>query len=187
MNFSRANATWLLVAAIAFATVAEAAAPKITLHRQDAGELGDDGWAEATSALGGYTVKFPAKFNDYTATHEDPKSAIEKSDVMNAVTLQKIRFGVTRAHFRGGKATARAAFNKLKAVAANSPEKHAKLMRMNNYEAIEQAFAVKGGMTIQRTVLVDEDMFTLLILFSTAQAAVAKRLAPTFFGSLTIQ
>lgn len=45
------------------------ASPKgIEFHRKAAGELGADGWYEATSTRGGFSVRLPGPFNDFTQT-----------------------------------------------------------------------------------------------------------------------
>lgn len=161
--------------------------PKITMHRQSAGELDDNGWTAATSTMGGYSVKLPSKFNDFTVLHENPKSLVDQAHVLSATMVQRIRFTTTRVHFRNGAATARTQFEKLKAPTGKSPYKSLKSMKLNNYEAIEGEIETKQGSLMQRTVLLDEDLFTMLVEYSKTQETVAKRLAPLFFESVKFE
>ena len=179
----------LLLCFISVTGIANAQKPatNVTMHRQAAGELDDDGWTLATSTGGRYSVKIPAKFNDFTVAHEDPKFIVEKSEVINGVTLQGIRLTTTRAHFRGGKETARKLFDRLKMSAGKPPYKSLKPMRMNEYAALEGEIENKRGLALQRTVLLDDDLFTMLVEYSKPQEAVAKRLAPIFFESVRVQ
>ena len=101
--------------------------------------------------------------------------------------VQRIRFTTTRVHFRNGAATARTQFEKLKAPTGKSPYKNLKAMKFNNHEAIEGEIETKRGLLMQRTILLDEDLFTMLVEYSKTQETVAKRLAPLFFDSVKFE
>ena len=53
------------------------AAPEgLTVHRQAAGEPGPDGWYEARSTRGGFAVRLPGPFNDFTRQGQDGGRAV---------------------------------------------------------------------------------------------------------------
>jgi hypothetical protein len=166
---------------------AQAAAPKVSVHREDAGELDADGWTKAKSTNGRYSVDLPTKFKDFTAVHEDPKSVIAESYGVSGRMMQLIRFTVSRAHYRGGKEAARKHFEQIKASAGKGLYKTIKLMRMNEHEAVEAELEVKKGRALQRTVLLDDDLFTMVLEYAKSEEAVAKRLAPRFFNSVAFE
>ena len=165
----------------------QAAAPKVSVHREDAGELDADGWTKAKSTNGRYSVDLPTKFKDFTAVHEDPKSAIAESYGVSGRMMQLIRFTVSRAHYRGGKETARKQFEQIKSSSGKGHYKTVKPMRMNEHEAVEAELEVKKGRALQRTVLLDDDLFTMIVEYAKSEGAAAKRLAPRFFNSVTFE
>ena len=169
------------------AAVAQAGKPTVVVHRDDAGELDADGWTKATSTNGKYSVELPMKFKDFTATHEDPKSPITEAYGLSARMMQPIRFTTSRLHFRGGKEMARKQFEQIKAAAGKAPYKTIKPMRMNDFEAIEAELEIKKGRALQRTVLLDDDLFTMIMEFAKTEEAAAMRLAPRFFKSVTFE
>ncbi len=169
------------------AAAAQAGKPTVVVHRDDAGELDADGWTRAKSTNGKYSVDLPMKFKDFTSTYDDPKSPITEAFGLSARMMQPIRFTTSRLHFRGGKEMARKQFEQIKAAAGKRPYKTIKAMRMDQFEALEAELEVKKGRAIQRTVLLDEDLFTMIMEFAKAEEAAAMRLAPRFFKSVTFE
>ena len=51
---------------VAMATACAAAQPTLVMHRQMAGEADADGWYPARSTRGGFSVRLPAQFNDFS-------------------------------------------------------------------------------------------------------------------------
>lgn len=164
---------------------AQSATPKMTTHRQAAGILDDEGWTEASSTLGNYSLKLPGKFNELTLTQQNPKSAVEKAELLTTTTVQRIHFTATRLKFRQGKSGAIRQFESIKVAGGKAPYKSIKPMSLNGHAALEAEIEGKNSIAVQRTVLLDDDLFTLIVEYPKAQEAVAQRLAPTFFGSVT--
>ena len=54
------------ILAMAMATACAASQPSLVMHRQLAGEAGEDGWYLARSTRGGFSVSLPAQFNDFS-------------------------------------------------------------------------------------------------------------------------
>ncbi len=177
---------FLVLAANVFVTSlqAQTIAPKVTTHRAAAGTLDEEGWVEAASTLGNYSVKLPGKFSDLTMAQQNLKSAVEKAEVLTTTTVQRIHFTATRMHFRQGAAGARKQYEALKAASGKAPYKSVKAMSHKGREALEAEIEVKNIVAVQRTVLLDDDLFTMIVEYPKPQEAVAKRLAPTFFESV---
>jgi len=55
-----------MIMAIAMVTACAASQPSLVMHRQLAGEAGADGWYPARSTKGGFSVRLPAQFNDFS-------------------------------------------------------------------------------------------------------------------------
>ena len=51
---------------LAMASACAASQPTLVMHRQMAGEAGADGWYPARSTKGGFAVRLPAQFNDFS-------------------------------------------------------------------------------------------------------------------------
>ncbi|MFD1331965.1 hypothetical protein ACFQ4O_08120 [Methylopila musalis] len=72
------NSGWTAIALAALALCgagrasAEAAKPRVEVHRSQAGEKNAEGWYPATSTRGRFSGLSPIPFNDYTITIEDP-------------------------------------------------------------------------------------------------------------------
>jgi hypothetical protein len=177
----------LILGSVAIISPAQTPQNQVTMHRQAAGELDSEGWTTATSTDGHYSVKIPTKFSDFSVAHEDPNSIIEKSQVINGVTIQGVRLTTTRAQFRGGKETAKKLFDQLKISGTKPPYKSLKAMKMNGREALEGEIEKKDSLTTQRTVLLDGELFTMIIEYPKTQEAVGKRLAPVYFESVKIE
>ncbi|MGV6491631.1 hypothetical protein ACTUVK_001093 [Stenotrophomonas rhizophila] len=94
----RAARAAALLGLIAVACAASAtAAEKIKMHRSGAGTPGPDGWLEATSSGGSFSVRLPCRFNDLTAT---PGSGdVVRADVLGCVG-DGVKFGATRVQYR---------------------------------------------------------------------------------------
>ncbi len=189
MTFMQISKRGLLCFAmvVSMAAAAQAGKPTVVVHRDDAGELDADGWTLAKSTNGNYSVDLPMKFKDFTATHNDPKSPVAESYGLSARMMQPIRFTTSRMHFREGKEMARKRFEQIKSAAGKGPYKTIKPMRMNEYDALEVELEVKKGRAIQRTVLLEEDIFTMIMEFAKSEEAAAMRLAPRFFKSVTFE
>jgi hypothetical protein len=160
------------------------ASPTITMHQQLAGELDDTGWTTAVSTDGGYLVRIPTKYNDVTAVYDQTGSAIDRSHRISALTVQGVKFTATRIHYKPGSSGARAQFEKLKASAGKLRYKSIKPMKMNGNEAMEGEVVTARSTMIQRAILLDDDLFVMIVEYPKAQEAVAKRQMPTFFESV---
>ncbi len=160
--------------------------PTITVHQQLAGELDETGWATAVSAEGGYLVRTPTKYSDTTAVHNQPSSAVDRTDTISALTVQGVKFTATRIHYKPGAKGARAQFERLKRSAGKLRYKSVRPMKMNGNEAMEGEVVTARSTLIQRAILFEDDLFIMIVEYPKAQEAVAKRQIPIFFESVKI-
>lgn len=158
--------------------------PTVTMHQQLAGELDENGWTTAVSTEGGYLVRIPTKYNDFTAIHDLPNSVVDRSYNISALTMQGIKFTATRIHYKPGNNGARAQFEKFKVSAGNLRYKSIKPMKMNGNEALEGEVVTARSTMVQRGILIGEDLFMMIVEYPKAQEVVAKRQIPTFFESV---
>lgn len=104
----------LFCASATVCAASESTAAKIAAHRNGAGALGPDGWTDAISTQGNFSVRLPCLFNDFTFT---PGSGdVLKGDVLGC-DAGGTRFGATRIHYRDA-AVADTYFNTLAAAGA---------------------------------------------------------------------
>ena len=158
--------------------------PTITTHQQLAGELDDTGWTTAVSTEGRYLVRIPTKYNDITAVHDQPSSAVDRSHTLAALTLQGVKFIATRIHYKPGNKGARAQFEKFKVSAGKLRYESIKPMKINGSEAMEGEVVTARTIMIQRSILLGDDLFMMIVEYPKAQEAVAKRQISTFFESV---
>jgi len=59
---------------------------KMTLHKKATGSLGPDGWVTATSVGCGFTVRLPARYNDFTTTATAKDGAVISMHTVGTVS-----------------------------------------------------------------------------------------------------
>ena len=83
----------LLVLLIAGAHAALGQYPRgVTMHRVQAGEIDSSGWATARSTDGGFTVRLPFRFNDFTFEDPNPNSLTAKIFTVGGKSAEAARF-----------------------------------------------------------------------------------------------
>jgi hypothetical protein len=81
--------------------------PAMTMHRAQAGELDSSGWTIVRSTEGGFAVRLPLRFNDFTIADSNPDSPTGKMFIVGAKSAEGVKFTATRITYRkaGGAAT----------------------------------------------------------------------------------
>lgn len=91
----------LALAALGLLATASAAgaspAERLKMHRSSAGTPGPDGWLEATSTAGNFSVRLPCRFNDFTLT--PGAGDVVQGDALGCGS-QGIKFAATRLRYR---------------------------------------------------------------------------------------
>jgi len=98
----------LSVALVAWGAALSQAMPAgMTMHRLQAGEPDATGWMLAKSTDGGFSVRLPLKFNDFTLAESDPKAPVLRTLTVGAKSQEGIKFSATRIVYRKGAESAR--------------------------------------------------------------------------------
>lgn len=183
----------LCVLCIGFAAaIAPAAAQKLppgmTMHRIQAGEPDASGWVAAASSEGGFSVRMPLKFNDFTLQEPDPAAAALRTYTVGARSSEGIKFSATRIVYRSGAESARrffANFEQGQGLGAK-PERVTPLSFAGR-RAVD--IVLRNGTTVayERAVLLDADLVLLVLESPRAYDDAAAKLAAPFLDSLLIQ
>ena len=72
----------------------------MTMHRAAAGEPDSSGWATAISTKGGFSVRLPVKFSDYTLEVPPSEGDVAKVFVVAGSTVEGITFTAVRLVYR---------------------------------------------------------------------------------------
>ncbi len=72
----------------------------MTMHRAMAGEPDSSGWATATSTRGGFSVRLPVRFSDYTLEVPPSEGEVAKIFVVAGSTVEGITFTAARLVYR---------------------------------------------------------------------------------------
>src|SRR4030095_4903909 len=92
----------LLSGTLTISAFAQATPPGMKMHRVQAGEPDASGWMIATSTEGGFSVRLPLKFNDFTLEESDAKAATLRSFIVGTKSQEGIKFSATRIVYRKG-------------------------------------------------------------------------------------
>ncbi len=134
------------------------------MHRTQAGEPDSTGWMVAASTGGGFSVQLPLKFNDFTVTEADPKSAALRTHVVGARSQEGIKFTASRIVYRKGAESAKSFFSRF-----------------------EKAVERKGDAVVyRRAVLLESDLLLMIVEAPREHEALVEGLAKRFFDSLRI-
>jgi hypothetical protein len=182
--------------AVSVAMVAACAAqnpPKTTMHRIQAGQLGADGWTLARSTEGGFAVKLPVKFNDFTMINRNLSEAVAYSFTLTGKNEAGIKFTATRTTFRKA-SDAEDQFRRLQQGGlSQDPPTAVKAGTFQGFPSLEATYVKQKAFNLepvvlafQRNVLVGANLVTLVVETPYALREVAKQSVPTFLDSLDL-
>ncbi len=154
------------------------------MHQDQAGTRDASGWITAKSTYGGFTVKVPIPYNDFTIDGDDPSSLTRKAEVVGCKSREGIKFSATKAFYKAPGAAAKQ-FEKLRA-AGGQPGEIFKTIKVDGHEAIESSRGNSTACAMSRAILVGEEMYLLVVEWPIGQEKVAKSLVPTFFESFKV-
>ena len=177
-------ASGLLLGAMGGASAQTAALPEgMTMHRLQAGAGGQSGSILAESTGGGFSVRLPVPFNDFTLTERQAK--VVRACSVGGKSGEGIKFIASRIVYTE-KAEAERAF-------ARAKEGHVAGSAVSVTElTVDQAPAVdwemKGARSVawMRWILIGSDTFSLSVETPLEFESVAKQFVPSFFGSLKV-
>jgi hypothetical protein len=167
---------------VACQTALAAPAPTMTMHRVQAGEPDAAGSVLATSTEGGFSVRLPIKFNDFTVIDNDPAAAVARSFTVGGVTPDGVKLSATRVVYREG-ASAERFFAKLTARGASGPRPAGGPSATRTVDLVDRS---SSAVVYQRAVLAGETLILLAVEAPGAPSVPPPKMATAFFDSLQI-
>lgn len=154
--------------------------PGLKMHKTQAGKLGPDGWTDARSTEGRFSIRLPILYNDLTVTESDPKADVKLGHTVGGKTADGFKVSATRIIYRA-KGLASKNFEKFSKSAPNT-----KRLTYKGYEAVEFELSNSTSFSRQRAVLIgDEEIVLILEAPKTLQSAL-NEIAPRIFDSLNV-
>jgi hypothetical protein len=165
---------------------AQPAAPAMTMHRTQAGELDATGWTTAASTHGRFSVRLPLKFNDFTVAEADAGSKVDKIFTVGTRSSEGLKFVASRMTYRkpGAATDFFGAAERREGFAAKASQ-HRKL-DYRGFRAVEILISERGAVLYQRLVLAGPDLISLTLEAPREHDALARDLLPRFFDSLAV-
>ena len=161
--------------------------PAMTMHRTQAGELDSSGWTAARSTEGGFAVRLPLRFNDFTVTDSDPASPTGKVFTVGAKSSEGVKITASRITYRkaDGAATYFAKIGRGEGLQAKPQS--IKTSTVQGRQAVDLQLSSGSAVSHARYVLLDSDVIVLIVEAPVAQRSLAADVAPTFFASLAVE
>jgi len=175
----------LLSATLAISAIGQTLPPGMTMHRLQAGEPDASGWMLAVSTEGGFSVRLPLKFNDFTIAESDPKSPTARLFVVGTKSQEGIKFTVTRVIYRKGAESAQHFFSRFEKGADLKPERITP-QKFGERPAVDLVLRRASDVSYQRAILLDSDLILMIIESPRSHDATAQQLATPFFDSLVV-
>src|SRR5262249_33136922 len=173
-------ATTLAAAQVAYAQQQ----PAMTMHRTQAGELDSSGWTAARSTEGGFTVRLPLRFNDFTIADSNPESATGRMFVVGAKSAEGLKLTATPITYRkaDGAATYFARIGRGEGL--QSKPQSVKALTASGRKAVDLQLSSSSAVAYSRYVLLDSDLIVMTVEAPVAHRSTAETLAPAGFASL---
>lgn len=160
--------------------------PGMTMHRMQAGEPDASGWMLAASAEGGFSVRLPLKFNDFTLESE-PKAATLRTFTVGAKSSEGIALSTTRIAYRKGAEAAKQFFSRFeKGIGLGSTPERARPHTLGERRAVDLTIRSASAVSYQRVVLLESDLLLMSVDSPLGHEATAREVAASFFDSLVI-
>jgi hypothetical protein len=159
----------------------------MTMHRVQAGEPDASGWMVAASTEGGFSVRLPLKFNDFTLVESDPKAPTLRTFAVGAKSQEGIKLSATRIVYRKGAESAKHFFSRFeKGLDLGSTPERVKPYSIGERRAVDLVLKRKSDVSYQRAVLLESDLLLLIVESPRIHEATAQQVAAPFFDSLVV-
>lgn len=157
------------------------------MHRLQAGEPDASGWMVARSTEGGFSVRLPLKFNDFTFAESDPKAPVLRTFTVGTKSQEGIKFSVTRIVYRKGAESAKYFFSRFE----RGQDLGATPERITPHEiaerrAVDLVLRRPSDVAYQRVVLLESDLLLMVVESPRSQDATAQQFVSAFFDSLVV-
>lgn len=176
--------TLFAVALLSAPSSAQTLPEGMTMHRIAAGNLDASGWTDAASTQGGFSVRLPIKFNDFTVAVPN-KGAVSKMFVVGGKDMAGVKFTAMRMQYRQ-KGLAQSYFAKFetgKAIKGATVKPH----EFQGRKAVDLALTGSRSLARQRVVLLKDSLVMMIVEYPRALRFFApQQKIDTFFASLRI-
>lgn len=178
----------LLAGLFAGAAFAQTLPAGMTMHRLQAGEPDATGWMLAKSTEGGFSVRLPLKFNDFTLAESNPKAAALRTFTVGARSQEGIKFTATRIVYRKGAESAKYFFSRFeKGQDPGATPQRVTPLDFRGRRAVDIVLARASDVSYQRVVLLDADLLLMVLESPRSHEASAQQFAAAFLDSLLVQ
>jgi len=162
--------------------------PGVTMHRMQAGEPDASGWVTAASTEGGFVVRLPLKFNDFSAIEADPKAPTLRMFTVGAKSQEGIKFSATRIVYRKGTESAKYFFSRFeKGQDLGSTPESVTPHTIGGRRTVDLTLKKAAAVSYQRAVLLDSDLLLMIVESPRSHDETAHQLAAPFFDSLVVR
>ena len=175
----------LLSTTLAISAIGQTLPPGMTMHRVQAGEPDTSGWMLASSTEGGFSVRLPLKFNDFTIAESDPKAPTARLFVVGGKSEEGIKLTATRIVYRKGAESAKHFFSRFEKGLDLKPERITP-QKVGERPAVDIVLKRASDVGYQRAVLLDSDLILMIIESPRSRDATTQQLATPFFDSLVV-
>jgi len=183
---------FLLLASLFFSTLAanaigQAIPAGMTMHRVQAGEPDASGWMVAASTEGGFSVRLPLKFNDFTIAESDPMSPVLRTFVVGAKSREGIKFSAARIVYRKAAESAAYFFSRFeKGQDLGSEPERVTRLSVGNRQAIDVVLEKESDVSYQRVIKLGSDLLLMIVESPRSHEATAQQYVTPFFDSLVV-
>lgn len=159
----------------------------ITMHRQMAGELDASGWTSADSTQGGFSVRIPLKFNDFTVASPPSNKQVAMTYVVGGKNAGGVKYSAVRVAYRN-KEAAKAYFARFeRGEAFAGMGALAKPHRFQGRKAVDLAVKKDRRHGFMRYVLLDDSLIFLVVEAEADKShMIHATKVETFFDSLKV-
>jgi hypothetical protein len=157
------------------------------MHRIQAGEPDASGWMIAASTEGGFSVRLPLRFNDFTIVEPDLKGQTLRTFTVGAKSQEGIKFSATRIAYRKGAESAKYFFSRFeKGQGLGLSPERVTARRIGERRAVDLVLKRASDVSFQRAVLLESDLLLMIVESPLGQAATAEPFVAPFFDSLVV-
>lgn len=175
----------LALAMCSFGVTAQTVTPGMTVHRVQAGALDATGWSAASSTHGGFDVRLPCLFNDFSIKSETAEPVLE-IDAVGCLRQDRRKYSASRFKYREGAIAARKYFARMSGPQRWEGETSRRQIMLNGFPAVQVDFQSTSRCGTSQAVLVGTDLLTLTAEAPRSACEGLLEQAAAFFSSLQV-
>jgi hypothetical protein len=177
-------AGWALL--VSTAVLGQGLPPGMTMHRTQAGALDADGWTNATSSAGNFSVKLPCLFNDFTTQEQNPIAPVKTAYSVGCLRSDQRKFSATRIVYKRGAAAAEEFFARIRGGKGWETADSVTPLTFKRFDAVAIADSSNSRCGFLRFILVNADIVALTAEAPRPACEGLKEQSETFFASVEL-